>query len=197
MLRRSIASVNIARMLIRDVRRENGLDELPARPGRPPRPAHEIRRELRPGDPEAIVAMHARMYPAEHDRNELFVETVAKSVEDALARGWPERGGVWIVERRGEFAGSVALTAEDDGVGMLRWVLLAPELRGAGLGRRLVGEAVGRARELGMRRLELYTFSALATAGRIYREAGFRVVAERERSDWGPTITYQEYALEL
>lgn len=180
-------------MLIRDVRRENGLD----RAHKPARPAYEIRREMRAGDPEAIVAMHERLYPAEYDRNELFVEMVAKSVAEAVERGWPEGGGIWVVERGGEFAGSVALTDEGEGVGSLRWVLLAPELRGAGLGRRLVGEAADRARELGMRRVELYTFSALRTAARIYREAGFRVVKARERSDWGPTITYQEYVLEL
>lgn len=180
-------------MLIRDVRRENGLDQLPTRARR----RYEIRREMRPGDPEAIVAMHERLYPTEYDRNELFVAMVAKSVAEAVEAGWPDGGGIWVVERGGEFAGSVALTDEGDGVGSLRWVLLAPELRGAGLGRRLVGEAVERARELGMSRLELYTFSALHTAARIYREAGFRVVHSYERSDWGPTITYQEYVLEL
>ena len=104
---------------------------------------------------------------------------------------------LWIVERDGQMAGSVALTDEGDGVGKIRWVLLEPALRGAGLGRRLVGEAVDRARELGMRRLELDTFSALRAAARIYRDAGFRVVGARERSDWGPTITYQQYELAL
>ena len=180
-------------MLIRDVRRENGLDHRPVRP----LAGYEVRRELRPGDSEAIVDLHARLYPAEHDRNELFVAAVAESITTAVARGWPAGGGVWIVERDGRFAGSVALTDEGEGVGKLRWVLLAPELRGAGLGRRLVAEAVERARELGMRRLELDTFSALRAAARIYRDAGFRVVGARERSDWGPTITYQQYALEL
>jgi N-acetylglutamate synthase-like GNAT family acetyltransferase len=191
MLRRSIAHGNMPRMQIRDVRRENGLDH------RRPRAAYEIRRELRAGDPEAIVELHARIYPAEHDRNDLFVEQVAKSVEAALDRGWPDGGGVWIVERQGEVAGSIALTAEGGGVGILRWVVLVPELRGHGLGRRLITEAVARARELGMRRVQLYTFSALRTAGHLYREAGFRVVSAYERSDWGPTITYQEYVLEL
>ncbi len=181
------------RMLIRDVRRENGLDHRSVRP----RTRYEIRRDLRPGDAEAIADLHARLYPAEHDRNDEFVAQVAKSVEEAVARGWPEGGGVWIVEHDGGFGGSVALTDEGEGVGKLRWVLLAPELRGAGLGRRLVGEAVERARELGMRRLELDTFSALRAAARIYRDAGFRVVGARERSDWGPTITYQQYELEL
>jgi GNAT superfamily N-acetyltransferase len=183
----------MAAMLIRDVRRENGLDRGLARS----RAGFEIRREMRAGDPEAIVAMHERLYPAEYDRNEVFVAMVAKSVADAVERDWPEGGGIWVVERGGRFSGSVALTDEGDGIGSLRWVLLAPELRGARLGRRLVGEAIERARELGMRRLELYTFSALTSAAKIYRDAGFRVVSARERSDWGPTITYQEYELEL
>jgi GNAT superfamily N-acetyltransferase len=180
-------------MLIRDVRHENGV----TLEARPTAPRIEIRRDLRDGDPEAIVAMHDRLYRIEHDRNDAFIAAVAESVANALASGWPGGGGVWIVERDGEFSGSVALTGEGDDVGKIRWVLLDPRLRGLGLGRRLVGEAIDRARELGMRRVELDTFSALRTAARIYRAAGLRVVSQRERSDWGPTITYQQYELEL
>jgi GNAT superfamily N-acetyltransferase len=180
-------------MVIRDVRHENGVTLV----ARPTSPEFEIRRELRDGDPEAIVALHDRLYRVEYNRNDAFIAAVADSVARAVAGGWPERGGVWIVEREGELAGSVALTGEAEGIGKLRWVLIEPRLRGSGLGRRLVGEAVDRARELGMRRLELDTFSALRAAARIYRGVGFRVVSERERSDWGPTITYQQYELEL
>jgi GNAT superfamily N-acetyltransferase len=180
-------------MLIRDVRRENGVHLKP----RAHSPAYEIRRELRPGDADAIVAMHERLYPSEHDRNDAFVAAVAESVENAVAAGWPEGGGVWIVERGGGHAGSLALTEEGDGVGKIRWVLLEPELRGAGIGRRMLAEAIERARELGMRRLELDTFSALRAAARMYLDAGFQVVGARERSDWGPSITYQQYALDL
>jgi GNAT superfamily N-acetyltransferase len=177
-------------MLIRDVRHQNGLDEIR-------RPPYEIRRELQPGDAEAIVALHERLYPAEHQRNDAFVAAVAESVAAAVERGWPAGGGAWIVERDGKVAGSVGLTDEGDGVGKIRWVLLEPSLRGSGLGRRLIGEAVDRARELGMRRLELDTFSALRAAAKLYREAGFSVVSARDRSDWGPTITYQQYELDL
>lgn len=180
-------------MLIRDVRHENGV-KLERRAHSP---AYEIRRELRPGDAEAIVAMHDRLYPAEYGRNDAFVAAVAESVANAVAAGWPRGGGVWIVERGRRHAGSLALTDEGDGVGKIRWVLLEPELRGAGIGRRMLADAVDRARELGMRRLELDTFSALRAAARMYRDAGFRVVGARERSDWGPEITYQQYALDL
>ena len=180
-------------MLIRDVRHENGVHfERPAA-----RRRYEIRRELRPGDAEAIVAMHDRLYPAEYERNDAFVAAVADSVAKAVAAGWPDGGGVWIVERDGSHAGSVALTDEGDGIGKVRWVLLEPSLRGLGLGRRLIGEAVDRARELGMRRLELDTFSELRAAAKLYRDAGFRVVGSRERADWGPPILYQQYALDL
>jgi hypothetical protein len=48
-----------------------------------------------------------------------------------------------------------------------------------------------------MKRLELETFSALTTAARIYRQAGFLVTWARERDDWGPPVTYQHYELPL
>ena len=57
--------------------------------------------------------------------------------------------------------------------------------------------ALSLARRSEMRRLELGTFSALTTAGRMYRRAGFRVTSEQEWTDWGPPVTFQHYALDL
>ena len=149
-------------------------------------------------DAEAIVALHDRVYRAEYGRNDAFVAAVAGKVAAARAAGWPDLGGaVWLVERDGVVAGSLGLTDEGDGVGWVRWFVFAPEVRGHGLGRRLVAELVHTARVNGMARLELETFSALTRAAQIYRDAGFAVTWERERDDWGPKITYQHYALVL
>jgi RimJ/RimL family protein N-acetyltransferase len=157
-----------------------------------------IRRTLRPGDAEAIVALHDRVYRSEYDRNGTFVASVAASISRAVAAGWPESGGgVWLVELDGEVKGSLALTDEGDGMGRVRWVVLAPEVRGSGLMRQMLRELLERARAAGMTRLELETFSALTAAAHLYRTLGFRVIDERERDDWGPTITYQHYALRL
>ncbi len=60
----------------------------------------------------------------------------------------------------------------------LRWVVLAPEARGTGLGKRMITEAVSEARRLGFERLELDTFGALTTAAAIYRSVGFQLVSE-------------------
>jgi ribosomal protein S18 acetylase RimI-like enzyme len=157
-----------------------------------------IRRSLRDGDGDAIVALHDRVYRAEYERNDAFVAAVAAAVDRAVVAGWPRAGGaVWLVELEGVVAGSVALTDEGDRVGHVRWVVFAPELRGRGLGRKLVAELIAEARSAGMARLQLDTFSALKAAAHLYRSVGFRVLDERERDDWGPTITYQHYELRL
>jgi ribosomal protein S18 acetylase RimI-like enzyme len=53
------------------------------------------------------------------------------------------------------------------------------------------------ARAAGLRKLALETISVLTVAARIYRDAGFRIVWERERDDWGPRVTYQGSGLDL
>lgn len=157
-----------------------------------------VRREWRAGDGDALVALHARLYPAEHGMDERFVEGVRSGVRAAQAGGFPsEREAAWVVEDRGRFAGCVALTYEGGGVGRLRWVLLAPELRGRGLGRSLIADAVAEARRLGILRLELDTFAALEAAGHIYTDLGFRLISERRTEMWGPEIRFRRYELEL
>jgi RimJ/RimL family protein N-acetyltransferase len=158
----------------------------------------EIRRRLRPGDARAIAELHRRVYGPEYGMNDEFVAAVAVALEQAVASGWPQdRGAVWIVEQDGRARGSLALTAEAERRGQLRWFVLEAPLRGRSLGRSLLSELLRTARRAGMQRLELDTFSALQAAARLYRSAGFELVSERERSDWGPLIVYQHYTLAL
>jgi ribosomal protein S18 acetylase RimI-like enzyme len=158
----------------------------------------EMRRECRPGDLEAVVDLHERLYPAEFGVDAEFVHHVAARVADVEAAGFPrEREAIWLLDVGGELAGSVALTDEGDGTGYVRWYLIDPTLRGRGLGRRLLSELVAEARAAGYLRLHLETFSELRTAAAIYRDAGFRVVSEETGPRWGREITYQHYELDL
>jgi ribosomal protein S18 acetylase RimI-like enzyme len=159
----------------------------------------EIRRELRPGDLGEVVAMHGRLYSREYGLDATFEGHVASAVARAAIQGWPsEREGVWIVERGGRFAGSLALTDEGDQTGVLRWFLLDSSLRGRGLGRRLVGELLAEAQAKGFTRVRLETFSELRAAAHLYRAHGFALVREQTGPRWGrDEITYQHYELEL
>ena len=157
-----------------------------------------VRRELRPGDEQAIGDLHERIYPPEFGLNANFCEGVRRNLAAARTGGWPgEREAVWLIDGEGELAGSLGLTSDSDDVGRVRWFVLAPELRGRGLGRSLVTELIAEARAAGYTRLDLDTFSDLATAAHIYKAAGFRLLSSRERHDWGPPVVYQCYALEL
>ena len=163
-------------------------------------PGLEIRRELRPGDYGAIIHHHGRTYAREYGVDESFEAMVAASVTRAAMRGWPggQRDGIWIVERDGDLAGSVALTDEEEDVGALRWFVLDAGLRGRGLGRKLVSELLEKARAVGFERVRLETFSELRAAAHIYRSHGFEVMREETGPRWGrDSITYQYYELEL
>ena len=159
----------------------------------------EIRRELCPGDLGTIVREHGRQYSREHGVDRRFEAMVAAAVARAAESGWPgEREAVWIVEQDGEFAGCLALTEESPDLAAIRCVLLDPSLRGRGLGRRLIGEAVETAEELGYETLGLETFSELRAAAHLYREHGFEVVWEDRGPRWGrEEIVYQRYELSL
>ena len=160
--------------------------------------APTIRRELRPGDLGAIIAHHGTLYAREHSVDADFQAHVAASVSAAAAkRGWPAANeAVWIFERGGEHAGSLALTDEGAGLAALRWFVLDPELRGLGLGTRLVAELLELAERAGYERVGLETFSDLRAAAHIYRRAGFELQWATTGPRWGRArITYQRYEL--
>ena len=159
-----------------------------------------VHRELRRGDVNAIVDLHDRVYRGEYGADDVWIQTIRSAIERAVQRGWPRDpalGSVWLVRRDGRLVGSLALVLECPRVGSLDWFVLDPELRGRGLGRQLVADLVAEAHARPMEKLKVETFSKLTAAARIYRDAGFSVVWQRD-IDWqGEPVTHQLYTLTL
>ena len=86
------------------------------------------------------------------------------------------RGGSFdvLVNRAGQIVGTVGFSPIDDRRCELRKMYLAAACRGRGLGKRLLEHALGRARELGFRRVELETAATLSAAVKLYESFGFR-----------------------
>jgi ribosomal protein S18 acetylase RimI-like enzyme len=158
-----------------------------------------IRSEPRRGDMDAIVAHHRRVYGEEYGVDARFGDFVAAAVARAAERGFPtDRETIRIVELDGKHVGSIALSDEGDDEAAIRWVVFSPEVRGNGLGRRLLGEMLDFAEEQGYRRVWLETFSELEAAAHLYRAHGFVVTAADTAPRWGrDAITFQRYELEL
>ena len=158
-----------------------------------------VRSELRAGDMDSIVAHHRKVYGEEYRVDSRFGDFVATAVARATERGFPtEREAIRIVELDGEHVGSIGLSDEGNGEAAIRWVVLSPEVRGMGIGRRLVGEMLEFAEREGYHRVWLETFSELTTAAQLYRDHGFVVTAADTAPRWGrEAITMQRYELEL
>ena len=158
-----------------------------------------IRRELQPGDLGAIIEHHGRLYAAEYGVDSSFEAHVAAAVARAALRGFPrETEAIWIVERNGVHAGSLAMTDEGDGVACVRFFVLDSDLRGKGLGRRLLDELLDTARANGFEHAVLETFSDLTAAAHLYRQHGFRETSADTGPRWGRAeLTYQRYELTL
>jgi GNAT superfamily N-acetyltransferase len=158
-----------------------------------------VRDEFRPGDLEAIVAHHRRIYAEEYGVDSRFGDFVAAAIARAAERDFPsEREAIRIVELDGEHAGSIGLTDEGGDEAAIRWVVLSPEVRGKGLGRRLLGEMLAFAEDRGYRMVWLETFSELRAAAHLYLEHGFVVTSADTAPRWGrESITMQRYELEL
>ncbi len=162
--------------------------------GKPPEVS--IRTDVRPGDIGQVVALHGLVYAREYGFNPRFEAYVAGPLAEFVLKN-SARERLWIAERDGHVVGCIAIVAAQDGVAQLRWFLVAPEARGAGLGRRLMQLALSFCKENRYQTVILWTVSALTDAARLYQASGFRKVAQNESSDWGVNVMEEKYELTL
>ncbi|WP_151705369.1 bifunctional helix-turn-helix transcriptional regulator/GNAT family N-acetyltransferase [Nitrincola alkalilacustris] len=154
-----------------------------------------ILRQHRPGDMGWVVWRHGIYYAREFGWNEGFEALVAKLVADFVQNYKPEHERCWIAECDGRNVGSIFLVQESESVARLRMLYIEPEMRGLGLGRRLVEECVNTARQLGYRKMVLWTNAGLHAARHIYEAQGFKLLSEETVSSFGRDEIYQDWEL--
>ena len=181
------------------------------------RPQVSIRNDLHPGDIGMVVHLHGVIYAEEHGWDSTFDGYVAGPLAE-FAKSRSDRDRIWIVERgeageaavgRGEgrgkegcegakrIVGSIAIVEVSEDEAQLRWLLLAPEVRGLGLGRRLAEEAVAFSRSAGYKSIFLWTVRGLEAATSLYESLGFVETEEKTSEIWGSTVTEVRYDLKL
>lgn len=166
-------------------------------------PAIELR-PPQPGDLGWIVQRHGAFYAAEYGLDARFEALVARICADFVDRGESAREACWIAAHGAERLGSVMLVQRRDaagepqpGVAQLRLLLLEPQARGQGVGRRLVRRCSDFARAAGYRRIVLWTQSALTAARALYAAEGYRLVHSEPMHSFGQQVVSETWELAL
>ena len=154
-------------------------------------------RPHRPGDMGWVVHRHGALYFQEYGWDERFEALVAGIAKDFVDDFDPQRERCWIAELGGRAVGSVFVVKSARSVAKLRLLLVEPEARGQGLGKRLVAECIAFARAAGYRKLVLWTQSNLAAARAIYKAAGFKRTRQERHSSFGYDLTGEYWELRL
>ncbi|MFN0124539.1 MAG: GNAT family N-acetyltransferase [Blastocatellia bacterium] len=159
-------------------------------------PGVRIRNEVRPGDAGYLTYLHGVLYAGEYGFDRSFETHVAGPLAEFVKFHTP-RERIWIVEYNGQIAGSIAIGEMSAEEGRVRWFILHPDVRGLGLGKYLMNEALAFCRVSGYARVFLWTVSALETAIHIYTASGFQLREQNTHEAWGTTVTEQQYDLTL
>jgi GNAT superfamily N-acetyltransferase len=161
-------------------------------------PQLTIRHDLRPGDLGRVTAEHGKLYAAEYGFDHRFEAYVAETLAEYGRAIPPGPGRLWLAEIDGRLIGSAGIVGRESGAAQFRWLLVHPDARGTGLGRRLIEEALRYCRETGYRSVFLWTVHVLIDAARLYQAAGFRKSEEKQPVNlWGALLIEERYDLSL
>lgn len=159
--------------------------------------AAPVIRDHRPGDIGWVIAAHGRLYAQEYGWDISFEGFVAEIAGQFLQRFQPGRERCLIAELDGMPVGSAFVVRDSDAVAKLRLVIVERRAQGFGLGKALVAQAIGFAREAGYERMVLWTNDILHAARAIYVAQGFRLIAEEKHHSFGQDLVGQNWELVL
>jgi DNA-binding MarR family transcriptional regulator/GNAT superfamily N-acetyltransferase len=161
------------------------------------KPVGFLLRSHRPGDIGWVISSQAKAYAKEYGWDISYEALVSEICAQFIKSYDASREHCWIAEADGEPLGSIFLVKGSDDVAKLRLLLVEKKARGLGVGRALVEQCIRSAREMGYKKMTLWTQSILVAARGIYQAAGFRRVKEEPHHSFGVDLIGETWELKL
>lgn len=148
-------------------------------------------------DIEWIVQKHVDLYGDECGFDSTFKDYVAKPIYEFKENFDKEKENIWIVDVNGNPEGVIAIVKVDNETAQLRWFLINSEMRGKGLGRKLMSVVIEFCKEKKYKHIYLWTVSLLKTARHLYKSYGFELTEEKKHILWGRELTEERWDLNI
>ncbi|MEI1681807.1 bifunctional helix-turn-helix transcriptional regulator/GNAT family N-acetyltransferase [Acinetobacter baumannii] len=142
-----------------------------------------------------ITQMHGNYYAKNYGFGHFFEAKVASGLAEFSERLQEESNNIWLAIHNDQIIGSVAIDGQDLGnnEAHLRWFILEDGYQGSGVGKRLLAEAIAFCDEKRFAAVQLWTFSGLDAARKLYESFGFKLTKEWDGNQWGKTMLEQQF----
>ena len=150
-------------------------------------------RPFRADDIDWLVDRHGALYARDEGFDDSFAPLVRSNLEDFVADHDPTRERGWIAEGPQGRLGSIFCVRLDDSTAKLRLFLLEPEVRGLGLGRRLLATCMAFAKGAGYSGMTLWTHESHRAACALYRRTGWTLAASHPVHSFGQDLVEQTW----
>ncbi|KAH6685294.1 MarR family transcriptional regulator [Plectosphaerella plurivora] len=171
-----------------------------------PQPRTGVRVEpgYRPGFLARTLQMHMDYYSATLNWGLSFETSLARDFGDLIKRleGNPDNQ-IWAALQEPavpggaeRIVGTILLDAEDlgePGTAHIRGFIMDEDVRGMGVGKKLLGAVLEFVELRGFDKVVLFTMGRLAAAVYMYRKAGFELEGEKEENLWDQQVTVQKF----
>jgi len=158
-------------------------------------PAFYIHQGYRTGLIGKIVTLHAETYEQWAGFDLTFEAKVASELAAFVQRLDRPVNRIWWAETKDRVIGSIAIDGEDlgDGKAHLRWFIVDPTCRGAGIGKQLLDQALDFVDRQSFSQTQLWTLKGLKAARHLYEHSGFRLEEDYLGDQWGKPIIEQMF----
>ncbi|KAI3590507.1 Transcriptional regulator, MarR family [Cupriavidus sp. U2] len=149
----------------------------------------------RPGCIGDIASLHGRFYAEHWGFGAFFEKRVATELAEFAATLPAPGKALWLYHDDGRTLASLAIDGDPAlGTAHLRWFIVDDALRGSGVGRQLMANAMQFVDAHAFDETWLWTFKGLDSARHLYESFGFVLTSEAAGTQWGSEVTEQRFS---